>query len=74
VIADATLRAYFLGVDIERLKTQGAFFAMALGGPNTYTEPDSSRRSHQDVARAANDEVFEWLAVFEGARGQILDR
>jgi len=97
VLADATLSAFFLGVDIERLKkTQEAFFAMALGGPDTY----SGRALHQAHVRArqrgANDEVFDhflwvlkgvlvdlgvphgkihqWLAVFEGARGQILNR
>jgi hemoglobin len=97
VLADAALSAFFLGVDIERLKkTQEAFFAMALGGPNTYTGRtlhDAHVRTRQ---RGANDDVFDhfltvfkgvlvdlgvphgkihqWLVVFEGARGQILNR
>jgi len=97
VLADATLSAFFLGVDIERLKkTQEAFFATALGGPNAYTGRtlrDAHVRTRQ---RGANGAVFdhflavfrgvlidlgvtdrnvgEWLAVFEGSRGQILNR
>jgi hemoglobin len=97
VLADETLSAFFLGVDIERLKTtQEAFFAMALGGPNAYTGRtlhDAHVRTRQ---RGVNNAMFdhfltvfkrvlvdrglpdgtiaEWLAVFEGARGQILNR
>ena len=97
VLADATLSPFFLGVDIERLKkTQEAFFAMKLGGPDAYTGRslhDAHLRTRQ---RGANDEVFDrflvvfrgvlidlgvphrkvhaWLAVFESARGQILNR
>jgi hemoglobin len=95
-LSDATLSPFFLGVDIERLKkTQEGFFAMALGGPNTYTGRglhDAHVRTRQ---RGVNDQVFdrfltvfkgvlvdlkipagkigEWLAVFEDARGQILN-
>jgi hemoglobin len=97
VLADATLSAFFLGVDIERLKkAQEAFFAMALGGPDAYTGRtlhDAHGRTRQ---RGVDDVVFDrfltvfkgvlvdlgiphgrihqWLAVFEGARAQILNR
>ena len=97
VLADTTLSPFFTGVDIERLKrTQEGFFAMALGGPNTYTGrslPDAHARTRQ---RGLNDDVFdhfltvfkgvlvdlgvpdgkigELMAVFEGARGQVLNR
>jgi hemoglobin len=97
VLADQTLSAFFLGVDIERLKkTQEAFFAMALGGPNTYTGRSLHDAHVRTRQRGADDEVFDrfltvfkgvlvdlrvphgkihqWLAVFEGARGQILNR
>jgi hemoglobin len=97
VLADSTLSAFFLGVDIERLKrTQEAFFAMALGGPNTYSGRTLHAAHARTRQRGANDEVFDhflmvfkrvlvdlgiphgqihrWLAVFEGARGQILNR
>jgi hemoglobin len=69
VLADAKLSPFFKGVDIERLKrTQEGFFAMALGGPNTYTGRslvDAHARTRQ---RGGNDDVF------EGARGQVLNR
>jgi hemoglobin len=73
VLADVTLSAFFLGVDIERLKkTQEAFFAMALGGPSAYTGRtlhDAHARTRQ---RGANDEVFDhFVAVFKGV---LLDR
>jgi hemoglobin len=97
VLADATLGPFFLGVDIERLKTsQEGFFARALGGPDAYTGrslQDAHRRTRR---RGVDDRVFDhfltvfarvlvdlgvshghihqWLAVFEGARGQILNR
>ena len=97
VLADAKLAPFFLGVDIERLKTtQERFFAAALGGPHVYTGRslhDAHARTRQ---RGATDDVFdhflavfgrvlvdlkvpdgkvgELLAVFEGARGQILNR
>jgi hemoglobin len=97
VLADATLSAFFLGVDIERLKkSQEAYFAKALGGPNAYTGRtlhDAHARTRQ---RGANDDVFDrfiwvfkgvlvdlgvphgrihrWLAAFEAARGQVLNR
>jgi hemoglobin len=97
VLADATLSAFFLGVDIEQLKkTQAAFLARALGGPDTYTGRALHRAHVRARRRGANDEVFDhflwvfkgvlvdlgiphgkihqWLAVFEGARGQILNR
>jgi hemoglobin len=97
VLADATLSAFFLGVDIKRLKkTQEAFLAMALGGPNAYTGRTLQDAHVRTRRRGANDEVFDrfltvfkgvlvdlrvphgkihqWLAVFEGARGQILNR
>ena len=97
VLADATLSPFFLGVDIERLKkTQEGFFAMALGGPNTYTGRSLTDAHVRTRQRGVNDEVFDhfltvfmrvlvdlgvphgkihqWLAVFEGARGQILNR
>ena len=97
VIADATLSPFFLGVDIERLKTaQEGFFASALGGPNAYTGRSLSDAHARTRLRGMNDDVFdhfltvfnrvlvdlrvpagkigEWLAVLEGARGQILNR
>lgn len=97
VLADATLSAFFLGVDIERLKkTQEAFFAMALGGPDTYMGRNLHDAHLRTRRRGLNDEVFdhfltvfkrvlvdrglpdgkigEWLAVVEGARGQVLNR
>jgi hemoglobin len=53
VLADATLSAFFLGVDIERLKkTQEGFFAMALGGPNAY----SGRSLHDAHVRRGKEE------------------
>ena len=68
VLADATLSAFFLGVDIERLKkTQEAYFAKALGGPDGYkgrTLRDAHTRTRQ---RGANDDVFDrYLWVFKG--------
>jgi len=68
VLADTKLSPFFAGVDIERLKrTQEGFFAMALGGPNTYTGrslPDAHARTRQ---RGLNDEVFDhFLTVFKG--------
>src|SRR5262245_64152850 len=68
VLADATLSAFFLGVDIERLKkTQEAFFAMALGGPNTYTGRTLHDAHVRTRRRGANDEAFDrFLAVFKG--------
>jgi truncated hemoglobin YjbI len=97
VLADATLSAFFLGVDIERLKrSQEAFFAMALGGPNAGTERILHAAHVRTRQRGADDAVFDrfvvvfrgvlidlkvphgrihqWLAVLEGARGQILNR
>jgi len=68
VLADATLSAFFLGVDIERLKkAQEAFFAVTLGGADAYTGRtlgDAHLRTRQ---RGANDAVFDrFLDVFEG--------
>ena len=97
VLADATLSAFFLGVDIERLKkAQEAFFAMALGGPNEYSGRTLHDAHIRTRRRGADDDVFDhflgvfkgvlvdlkvphgtihqWLAVFEAARGQILNR
>jgi hemoglobin len=97
VLADATLSAFFLGVDIERLKkTQESFFAMALGGPNDYVGRPLHDAHVKTRQRGLNDAVFDrflavfkgvlvdrgvprrkvgaWLAVFEGARGQVLNR
>lgn len=73
VLADARLSPFFLGVDIERLKTsQEAFFAMALGGPNAYTGrtlQDAHARTRQ---RGATDDVFDhFLAVFEGVLADL---
>ena len=96
-LADATLSPFFLGVDIERLKkTQEGFFAMALGGPNTYAGRSLHDAHVRTRQRGVNDVVFEHfltvlkgvlvdrglpdgkvgdlLAVFEGARSQILNR
>jgi hemoglobin len=66
VLADPQLSPFFLGVDIDRLKTaQERFLAMALGGPNGYSGPglaDVHRRTRQ---RGMNDEVFDrFLVVF----------
>jgi hemoglobin len=95
-LADATLSPFFLGVDIERLKkTQEGFFAMALGGPNTYAGRSLHDAHVRTRQRGVNDQVFdrfltvfkgvlvdlkvpagkiaELLAVFEDARGQILN-
>jgi hemoglobin len=97
VLADGTLSAFFLGVDIERLKrTQEAFFAMALGGPDAYRGRTLHAAHARTRQRGADDAVFdrfldvfkgvlvdrgvpqreigEWVAVFEGARSQILNR
>ena len=97
VLADGMLSAFFLGVDMERLKkAQEAFFATALGGPNTYAGRSLHDAHVKTRRRGLNDEVFdhfltvfkrvlvdrglpegqigEWLAVVEGARGQILNR
>ena len=68
VLADATLSAFFLGVDIERLKkTQEAFFAVTLGGPDAHTGRtlrDAHVRTRQ---RGADNAVFDhFLNVFEG--------
>jgi hemoglobin len=97
VLADTTLSPFFLGVDIERLKTtQEGFFAMAMGGPNTYTGRSLHDAHVRTRQRGVNEEAFdhflslfkgvlidlgvpagkvgEWLAVFEGPRGEILNR
>jgi hemoglobin len=97
VLADPTLSAFFLGVDIERLKkTQEGFFASALDGPNAYTGRSLHDAHVRTRKRGMNDQVLdrfltvfkgvlvdrevpaakigEWLAVLEGARGQILNR
>jgi len=68
VLADATLSAFFLGVDIERLKkSQEAFFAMALGGPNAYTGRTLQNAHVRTRRRGANDAVFDhFLVVFKG--------
>ena len=68
VLADATLSAFFLGVDIERLKkTQERFFAATLGGPDAYSGRslrDAHVRTHQ---RGADDAAFDhFLKMFEG--------
>lgn len=67
VLADATLCPFFLGVDIERLKrSQEAFFAMALGGPNTYTGRSLHDAHVRTRQRGVNDEVFDrFLVVFK---------
>jgi hemoglobin len=97
VLADQTLSAFFLGVDIERLKqSQEAFFAMALGGPSAYAGRALDVAHARTRGRGADDVAFDrfvavfkgvlvdrgvphgrihqWLAVLEGARGQILNR
>jgi len=68
VLADPKLSAFFLGVDIERLKkSQEAFFAMALGGPNVYTGRTLREAHARTRQRGVNDAVFEhFLAVFKG--------
>lgn len=96
VLADATLSAFFLGVDIERLKkSQEAFFAEALGGHGAYTGRSLRDAHARTKRRGVNNDVFdryvtvfkcvlvdlevptvkigEWLAILEGARGQILN-
>jgi len=68
VLADATLSAFFLGVDIKRLKkTQELFFAATLGGPDAYSGR-SLRDAHvRTRQRGADDAVFDrFLKVFEG--------
>ena len=97
VLADATLSAFFLGVDIERLKkTQEAFFAAALGGADSYTGRSLGDAHARTKRRGVDDGVFDryvtvfkgvlvdlevppgkigqWIAILEGARGQILNR
>jgi hemoglobin len=97
VLADATLSAFFLGVDIERLKkTQEAFFATALGGSDAYAGRSLRDAHARTKRRGVNDDVFDryvrvfkgvlvdlevpggkisqWIAILEGARGQILNR
>jgi len=73
VLADATLSAFFLGVDIERLKkSQEAFFAMALGGPDVYTGRALHAAHARTRQRRANDVVFDrFVAVFKGV---LVDR
>jgi hemoglobin len=68
VLADPTLSAFFLGVDIERLKkTQEAYFAMALGGPNTYTGRTLHHAHLRTRQRGATDDVFDrYIWVFKG--------
>jgi hemoglobin len=62
------LSAFFLGVDIERLKkAQETYFAMALGGPNAYTGRTLHHAHLRTRRRGANDALFDhFLAVFEG--------
>jgi len=97
VIADPLLSAFFLGVDIERLKQhQEAYMAMALGGPNRYAGRSLHDAHARTRRRGADQDVFDrylmvfkgvlvdrgvphakihlWLAVFERAREQILNR
>ena len=66
VLADATLSRFFLGVDIERLKTsQEAFLAMALGGPVVYVGRSLADAHRRTRRRGLNDEVFDhFLMVF----------
>ena len=67
VIADATLGPFFLGVDIERLKTtQEGFFAKALGGPDAYSGRSLAEAHVRTRRRGMNDEVFDrFLTVFK---------
>jgi hemoglobin len=97
VLADSMLSAFFLGVDIERLKkTQEAFFAETLSGPGAYTGRSLRDAHARTKRRGVNDDVFDryvtvfkgvlvdlevptgkigqWIAILEGARGQILNR
>jgi len=66
VLADATLGPFFLGVDVERLKTaQERFFARALGGPDGHTGRNLREAHARTRQRGANDEVFDrFLVVF----------
>jgi hemoglobin len=69
VLADTTLSAFFLGVDIDRLKrTQEAFFAMALGGDNVYYSGRSLKDAHARTRRrGVNNDVFDhFVMVFTG--------
>ena len=68
VLADATLSAFFLGVDIERLKkTQEDFLAMALSGPSAYTGRDLHDAHARTRRRGMNDQVFDrFVIVFKG--------
>jgi len=64
VLADATLSAFFLGVDIERLKrTQERYLAMALGGPSAYTGRSLADAHVRTRQRGANDDVFDHFVM-----------
>jgi len=67
VLADAALSRYFLGVDIERLKTiQQEYFAAALCGLDTYTGRSLRDAHARTRRRGMTDETFDhFLAVFE---------
>jgi chemotaxis protein histidine kinase CheA/ActR/RegA family two-component response regulator len=63
VLADDSLSEFFADVDMDVLgKKQGAFFTMALGGPNNYDGKDM-RTSHASlVKRGLNEAHFDAVA------------
>jgi hemoglobin len=67
VLADPALSGFFLGVDIQRLKTaQESFFAMVLGGPGAYAGRSLADAHARARGRGVNDEVFDrFLMVFK---------
>jgi hemoglobin len=68
VLADETLAPFFLGVDIERLKqVQEEFFAMSLGGPNTYTGRSLRDAHARTRRRGLNGTAFDhFVSLFKG--------
>ena len=67
VLSDPMLSRFFLGVDIERLKTiQEGFFASALGGPTVYTGRRLDDAHVRAQRRGLNGKGFDrFVTVFE---------
>ena len=64
VLADESLRSFFDGVDVDRLKDrQASFMAMALGGPNHYDGRDLRTAHRLPRARGLDEERFERFLV-----------
>lgn len=60
VLADQRVSGFFEDVDVERLKVrQGAFLAMAFGGPDHYDGPGLRAAHHLPRRRGLDEEGFE---------------